>query len=220
MSSRKKKRPCPFSSAKGRPKKAKNTFDKEWAAKLAESDKGSYYNQEKLLDELDRDHEASEQAEMSASRRKIQLQETVEAEEIEEEKWTKLKGRSIVSGERLQERLGDAVSCRFCQGDVNIMENVLSRNGLGSSWIIRCQNESCPSQSTTSAFTTTEKGKGFEVNRATVLGLRSTGCGHAAASKFLSFIGLAPISKSCWAAPCMSVYKIRISGATTFFIPS
>jgi len=30
----------------------------------------------KLLDELNRDHEASEQAEMSASRRKIQLQET------------------------------------------------------------------------------------------------------------------------------------------------
>ena len=76
MSSRKKKRSCPFSSAKGRPKNAKNIFDKEWAAKLAESDKGSYYNQEKLLDELDRDHEASEQAEMSASRRKIQLQET------------------------------------------------------------------------------------------------------------------------------------------------
>lgn len=180
MSSRKKKRSCLFSSAKGRPKKAKKTFDKEWTAKLAESDKGSFYNQEKLLDELhnNRDHEASAQAEMSASRRKIQLQETVEAEEIDEEKWTKLKGRSIVSGERLQERLGDAVSCRFCQGDVNIMENVLSRNGLGSSWIIRCQNESCPSQSTSSAFTTTEKGKGFEVNRATVLGLRSTGCGR------------------------------------------
>ena len=86
---------------------------------------------------------------MSTSCRKIQLQETVEAEEINEEKWTKLKDRSIVSGERLQERLGDAISCRFCQGDVNIMENVLSRNGPGSSWIILL------------AFTTTEKGKGF-----------------------------------------------------------
>ena len=50
---------------------------------------------------------------MSASRTKILLQETVEAEEIDEEKWTKLKGRSIVLGERLQERFGDAVSCRF-----------------------------------------------------------------------------------------------------------
>ena len=50
-----------------------------------------------MLDELDRDHEASEQAEMGASRRKIQLQETVEAEEIDEKKWTKLRGRPIVS---------------------------------------------------------------------------------------------------------------------------
>ena len=98
MSSKKAKRSCPFSSAKGRPKKTKNTFNKEWAAKLAESGKGSFYNQEKLLDERDndRDHEASEKAEMSASRAKILLQETVEAEEIDEEKWTKLKGRSIV----------------------------------------------------------------------------------------------------------------------------
>jgi len=46
------------------------------------------------------DHEVSKQAEMRASRAKILLQETVEAKEIDEEKWTKLKGRSIVSGER------------------------------------------------------------------------------------------------------------------------
>ena len=180
-----------------------------WATKLSESDKGSYYNQEELLDEIDNDcdYEASEQAETSASRAKIslQLQETVKAEEIDEENWTKLKGRSIVSGERLQARLGDAVSCRFCQGDVNITENVKSRNGLCSSGIIRCQNESCPSQNTNSSFTITEKEKGFEVNRATVLGLRSTGCGHAAASKFLSFLGLAPISKSCWAAQTKTI---------------
>jgi len=51
-----------------------------------------------LLDERDNDHdhEASEKAKMSASRAKILLKETVEAEEIDEEKWTKLKGRSIV----------------------------------------------------------------------------------------------------------------------------
>jgi len=48
-----------------------------------------------LLNKFDRDHEASEQAEMSASRTKLLLQETVEAEETDEEKWTRLKGRSI-----------------------------------------------------------------------------------------------------------------------------
>ena len=72
----------------------KNTFNKEWAGtcKLAESEKRSFCNQEKLLDELDnnRDHEASEQTKMSLSHAKILLQETVETEEIDEEKWTKL----------------------------------------------------------------------------------------------------------------------------------
>ena len=55
----------------------------------------------------DHDHKANEQAKMSASHAKIslQLQETVEAEEIYQENWTKLKGRSIVLGERLQEGL-------------------------------------------------------------------------------------------------------------------
>ena len=53
----------------------------------------------------DRNHKASEQTEMSAIHAKISLQlhENVEAEEIYQENWTKLKGRSIVSRERLQE---------------------------------------------------------------------------------------------------------------------
>jgi len=98
-SSKKKKGSYPCSSAKGWPKRPKNTFDKEWAAKLVESERGWFYKQEKLLDELDNnhDHEASEQAKMSASCAKILLQETVEAEEIDEEKWTKLKGRRLVN---------------------------------------------------------------------------------------------------------------------------
>jgi len=48
MSSKKTERPCPFSSAKGRPKKAENTFDKEWAAELAESDKGFVLQSRKI----------------------------------------------------------------------------------------------------------------------------------------------------------------------------
>ena len=80
------------------------------------------------------------------------------------------------------------------EGDVNIIENVLSRNGLGSSWIILCQNESCPSQSTKFSLHNRE-GEGFRV-RAMILSFRSTGSGHAAALKFLSFIGPTPISMS------------------------
>ena len=44
------KRACPFSSSPRRQKKTTNRFAaKEWASKLAGSDKGSYYNQEKGL---------------------------------------------------------------------------------------------------------------------------------------------------------------------------
>ena len=159
MSSKKKKAVLP----KARPKKAKSTFDKEWIAKLSESD-----NQEELLNENDNDcnYKASKQAEIRASCPKVslQLQETVKTEEIDKENWTKLKGRSIVLGESLQEHLRDEMSCRSCKRDVNIMENTKSRNALGSSWIIRCQNESCPSRNNNSAFTITEKGKGIEAN--------------------------------------------------------
>ena len=48
MPPKKKKRACPFSSTPKR-KKTTKSFCKEWASKLAESDKGSYYKQEKWL---------------------------------------------------------------------------------------------------------------------------------------------------------------------------
>ena len=48
---KKKKSACPFSSSTPRQKKATKSFCKEWASKLAESAKGSNYNQEKWLKE-------------------------------------------------------------------------------------------------------------------------------------------------------------------------
>ena len=50
------KRACPFSSSTPRRKKTTKSFCKVWGSKLAESDKCSYYNQEKWL----KDDKASE----------------------------------------------------------------------------------------------------------------------------------------------------------------
>ena len=50
------KRACPFSSSTPRRKKTTKSFWKEWASKLAESNKPSYYNLEKWL----KDDKASE----------------------------------------------------------------------------------------------------------------------------------------------------------------
>ena len=54
--SKEEKRACPFLSLTPRQKKMTKSFCKVWASKLAESDKGSYYNQEKWL----KDDKASE----------------------------------------------------------------------------------------------------------------------------------------------------------------
>ena len=54
--SKEEKRACPFSSLSPRRKKTTKSFCKVWVSKLAESDKGSYYNQEKWL----KDDKASE----------------------------------------------------------------------------------------------------------------------------------------------------------------
>ena len=51
MSSKKKRSPCPFASAKkpSKRKKVSKSFDKDRADVLAASDRGSYFEQEKLI---------------------------------------------------------------------------------------------------------------------------------------------------------------------------
>ena len=65
------------------------------------------------------------------------------------ETWQKLSGHSIIAGKEL-------------------LENVGNKNGIGSTWMLQCQNESCPSQERNLAFSTTEKSRVFEINRASV----------------------------------------------------
>ena len=178
MPRKKKKRSCPFSSSKPRAKKkSKSEFDKEWAAKLAESGKGSFYQQEKWLEGLDIQKSENAAVAESASRSKIQLEEPDEESQLSSSTpsadgtWKTISGRAtcIVSSEKLLEKLDESVSCRFCQGRVQVMENVATKHGLGSTWSVQCENESCPSHKTKSVFNSSEK----RINRASVLGLPS-----------------------------------------------
>ena len=120
MSSKKKrKRSCPFSNAKKAPKRnTSKAFNEKWAEALAASDKGSYFEQDKLL-ELDGLDSEDDDAVLvvSASRLKLEgkceedLSET-EAEESQSEEseskymnslgsLQKLNYRTIVSGPSL-----------------------------------------------------------------------------------------------------------------------
>jgi len=86
MSSKKKTRTCPFSSSKPRPKKGKKAFSCESAADLASSDKGSFFNQDEWLQEIE-EHECKpdtsekRSVEMSAIHSKIRLEEAKEEQE-------------------------------------------------------------------------------------------------------------------------------------------
>ena len=120
---KKKKMSCPFSSTKPRAKKkSKSEFDKEWTAKLAESDKGSFYQQEKWLEGLDIQKSKNAAAAESASRSKIQLEEPDEESQLSSSTlsadgtWKTISGRAIVSSEKLLEKLDESVSCRFLPG--------------------------------------------------------------------------------------------------------
>ena len=55
-------------------------------------------------------------------------------------------GRTIVAGNRLQENLVKSISCQFCHANVTMLENVSASSGLGSSWIVSCENKHCPSR--------------------------------------------------------------------------
>ena len=61
-----------------------------------------------------------------------------------------------LAGKKLQEKLQEAVCCRFFQGSVELLKIVSSKGGLSSTWVVRCENENCPLQITNEAFSTTE----------------------------------------------------------------
>ena len=132
---KKKKRSCLFSSATARRKKPKDSFSFDWAEKLAESDKGSYFDQEQWLKELNEQPSAECDSSLSsstcsASRSKITVKEPL-ADLESTETWQKFYGHAIVAGQSLQE-INESVTCHFCQESAELVENLGSKNGLGS----------------------------------------------------------------------------------------
>ena len=129
---------------------------------MAESDKGSFYQREKWLEGLDIQKSQNAAVAESASRYKIQLEEPDEESQLSSSTpsadgtWKTISGRAIVSSEKLLEKMDESVSCRCCQGRVQVMENVTTKHGLGST-------ESCPSHKTNSVFNSSEKSRAFEI---------------------------------------------------------
>ena len=91
-----------FSSATARRKKPKDSFSSDWAEKLAESDKGSYFDQEQWLKELNEQPSAECDSSLSsstcsASQPKITVEEPLTDLESNET-WQKFYGHAILAG--------------------------------------------------------------------------------------------------------------------------
>ena len=148
----------------GKAEEAERLVSSDWAEKLAESDKGSYFDHEQWLKELNEQPSAEcdssvSSSTCSASRSKLTVEEPLTDLESTET-WQKFYGHAIVAGLRLQEKINESVTCRFCQENVELVENLGSKNGLGSIWMFQCQNESYPSHETNLPFPTMEKKQG------------------------------------------------------------
>ena len=70
----------------------------------------------------------------SASRSKIQLEDPEEESQSSSSTpsadgtWKTISSRAIVSSKKLLEKLDESVSCRFCQGRVQVMETVATKH--------------------------------------------------------------------------------------------
>ena len=172
-----------FSSATARRKKPKDLFSSDWAEKLAESDKGSYFDQEQWLKELKEQPSAVcnssvSSSTCSASRSKITVEEPL-ADLESTETWQKFYGHAIVAGQRLQEKINELVTCRFCQESVELVE----KTDLVPFGCLSARTKAVCHTKLIFHFRRWKKSRVLAINCASVLGFRAIDGGHTTVSK-------------------------------------
>ena len=152
---------------------------------LAETNKGSYYNQEEWVEEFLDDEGAfyngSEYSDSDDSDNDDENYNENEQQQLSEGfanncyKITNSSAR-IVS---------NFAVCKHCNGTF-----VASSNGFGRLWNVTFEKENCLSNSLKARPITPKQNRYFEINRATVLGFRSIGKGHSGAKKVASILNI------------------------------
>ena len=182
----------PKRERRGRKKKEKEKFSEVRKETLAESDKGSWYQQPS-------EEESTTAAipSTSSSRKKlrkdtletmpVELDEDLDPEDVNSPRSSSDEcdeshfidnNRCVIFHKRnLQEGLDETVSCRKCGSDVELKQ--LSRAGIAGEWVLQCHNQKCPLSANPRSFHATVKsGRCYDVNRAFVLAFRLIGRGH------------------------------------------
>ena len=127
---RKKEEILPFSSATARRKKPKKSFSLYWAENLAESDQGSYFDQEQWLNKLNEQPSAEchpSVSTFSASRLKITVEEPLAGLESEN-----TETRQKLHGHDSRRRSTNQLFVAFVKEALNLWKTYAGKNGLGS----------------------------------------------------------------------------------------
>lgn len=199
----------PFARSGKRKRRRKSSeFSLEKANSLSLSDKGSYFDQEKLLEEPSR----------SASSKKLGKQrlrddETTQTKSQEHERHVviqdggtcnlqKQSQLTIVDPAFIEEGLTTAAVCKQCGGNLELLENVNYRKGLGTVWVFRCLESSCSRNEHPTQFHTSQKtSQIYDLNRTSVVGMRAIGRGASAAKKLFSIMNIEkPVGQKPWSS--------------------
>ena len=185
-SKRQKRNSNPFCSRKRKKLKTKSKeITNEAKVFLAESDKGSYYNQEsqwpnecpstsssscsvnkrsaskrKIEDVLVRDESLEfDDSDLTASDSEDEVDDDVQDEQIRgvDGVFQKPKGNCIVNSDCLQSMVDDIAVCKECHNSLQIVEKTGSKQGLGAKWMFRCTNENCISHQYQKSLPTSPK---------------------------------------------------------------
>lgn len=218
-----KKSSNPFCSRRKKRKNVtKKVFSQDERKRLAESDKGSWFGQEKQCADHLNVPSSNEPESRSASKRKLEesrkayhggsnsdsMESDLSDSDLSAESddsscegndeidgiFKQPTGNYIVNPNCLQSLLESAATCKDCHSPLQVLEKAGSKQGLGAKWIFRCTNESCSSHEFRPSLPISSKnGKIYEINRASVVGFRAIGKGRSAAEKCLSFLDLSPV---------------------------
>ena len=184
MKPMKRKSDCPWTSTRKGKKQRKTTesTSEHKNTTLAQSDKGSWFDQVKRLKE--------EESTACVSARKLCC-------EINSEDRTEKRNNIVVDINLLNGAIERSLVCKSCQCMV-FCEELEERSGQGVRLGFVCTNVDC-SLIQMPFNSSSKSGKLFDINRAFTLAFRAIGRGQLTAAKTLSNLGLPkPSSKPVW----------------------
>ena len=182
------------------------TFDTQ--VNLAESDKGSFYNQKEWLEEYEYgkgmfyseyvDNKNYTSSEDNNSNWEESSSEDDKSSDSNTEELPVEDKNIVVSLLILRRLICSSMVCKDCHESVSLIEDQQYSAGLARRFKIQCTSTNCqPKNPKPFSDMTRKSGQFYEINRAFTLACRLVGRGYSAATKITSVLNLdRPVSKN------------------------